>query len=131
MANSRLGKQLSIELYNIDMLQVDLAKKTGLSKATITQVISSRLRERRISPDSLKAICHAFNHDTNIRLLIKHLQDEIERADYDGNSTLNISEIKKHDDSKRNKILAEITSRALYDDNLYSILYELHQLIKI
>jgi len=129
MKSSRIGQRLSLELFNQGIQQKTLADTTKLSQATITQIIASE--KRRISPESLKAICHAFNHETNIRLLISHLQDEIDRSGYDGDNTLNIHESKKHNDSKRAKILAELTSLAMTNDNLYSILFELHQLIKI
>jgi transcriptional regulator with XRE-family HTH domain len=82
MNRSNFGRAIYYHLTAKDLNQVDLAKLTGLSQASISRVIS---RERRPDVPSLRALCNCWpDRESNLRVLIEHLRDEVRRAGHDG-----------------------------------------------
>lgn len=75
---SQLGRVVSMELAGHGQKQVWLAHKTGVNQGTLSRLMSGNMR-----PDieTLAALCGAWpDRVTCVRVLIAHLEDEVERA---------------------------------------------------
>ena len=82
-----IGRALSYEMHRAEITQSALAQRAGLPQPTISQLISSAVR---IAPASLIALSNCWGAETNIRVLIAHLRDEIARAGHDPENTVDI-----------------------------------------
>lgn len=124
---TRFGFQIAWELNKHKMSQSELAKMAGLTQGVISQIIANH--KKRADPNTLKSICQAWpDYQTSVRCIAKHLQDELHRAGFDPDGTLQLVPMQRNA-SKRQKILSELCSRALLDDDIYALLADLMALV--
>jgi len=79
MKHTHLGQCLLEAIGREQTTQRAIAVKAGISHPSITRMIANG---QRPEPDTLLAVCHAFERPNGARVLLGHLRDEIERAGF-------------------------------------------------
>ena len=93
-----IGKVLLFSIRQNKRNQLWLSDKSGVSQPSISQIISGQVR---LTPEALKGLTHCWEDEqTNIRVLMAHLRDEIARSGHNEHSIKffagkNISETKE------------------------------------
>lgn len=78
MKSPHIGKVLLFSIRRNQKSQLWLSEKSGVSQPSISQIISGQVR---LTPEALKGLTHCWEDEqTNIRVLIAHLRDEIARS---------------------------------------------------
>ena len=81
MKSPHIGKVLLFSIRKNQKSQIWLSEKSGVSQPSISQIISGQVR---LTPEALKGLTHCWEDaQTNIRVLIAHLRDEIARSGHD------------------------------------------------
>ncbi len=125
---TRFGFQVAWELHKAKMQQGEFAALAGLSQAAISLIISNE--RKRADPATLRAICQAWPaYDARVRCIIRHLQDELARAGFDPDATVDLIPKKLRNASERQRVLAELSARAILDDDIYALLINLLKLV--
>jgi len=84
MKSPHIGKVLLFSIRKNGKNQLWLSEKSGVSQPSISQIISGQVR---LTPEALKGLTHCWEDaQTNIRVLIAHLRDEIARSGHDEHS---------------------------------------------
>lgn len=125
---TRFGFQVAWELHKTKMQQGEFAAIAGLSQGAISLIISNE--RKRADPATLKAICQAWpDYDARVRCIVKHLQDELHRAGFDPDATIDLIPKRLRNANERQRVLAELTARALLDNDIYALLVDLLNLV--
>lgn len=75
---SQVATAICQELTRCGIKYIDIAKSSGITHGAISQIVSHGFR---LSPGTLKKLTHAWPEPlSNVRILIAHLMDEIDRA---------------------------------------------------
>ena len=75
---THLGRSLLYHLSRHNMKQTELARRTSLPGSSVSELISKGTRPE---PASLRALCNCWpDGASNLRVLIEHLRDEMNRA---------------------------------------------------
>lgn len=83
MKRSHFGESVLYHMRKHDLTQVGLATKAGVAQSSLSQLIS---QPKRPEEPTLKALCTCWpGEETNIRVLIEHLRDEMVRAGHSAN----------------------------------------------
>lgn len=128
MKQTRLGRQLSAEIHKAQISQTDFSRASGISDAMTNKLLYDF--NLRVGPDTLKKICAALKiYSGDIHLLIAHLRDEIQRAGYTPEKTLDIKDITKIEKSERKITLERFQEIAMDNDDLYSIIVDMLSLM--
>jgi lipopolysaccharide biosynthesis regulator YciM len=81
MKSPHIGKVLLFSIRKNQKSQIWLSEKSGVSQPSISQIISGQVR---LTPEALNGLTHCWDDSqTNIRVLIAHLRDEIARSGHD------------------------------------------------
>ena len=125
---TRFGFQVAWELHKSKMQQGEFADVAGLSQSAISLIISNE--RKRADPATLKAICQAWpDYNARVRCVVKHLQDELYRAGFDPDATIDLIPKRLKNANERQRVLAELSARALLDDDIYALLVDLLKLV--
>jgi transcriptional regulator with XRE-family HTH domain len=128
MKRTYIGRSIAIELRESNLTQMEFAHRSGLSQPTLQQIISTAVR---ISPQSLTAVTHNWPHvSTSARVLIAHLRDEIFRAGWDPENTLEIQPKNGPNVRTQAEKNLEILRAHISDENLAELIARLANLIK-
>ena len=78
MNRSYLGNSIMYHLGKHQWTQLSLANKINLAQSSLSQIMS---RPKRPETTTLRALCNCWpDADSNLRVLIEHLRDEMVRA---------------------------------------------------
>jgi len=125
---TRFGFQVAWELHKSKMQQGEFAALAGLSQAAISLIISNE--RKRADPATLRAVCQAWpSYDARVRCVVKHLQDELSRAGFDPDATIDLIPKKLKNSGERRRVLAELSARAILDDDIYALMLDLLKLV--
>ena len=122
-----IGRALSYEMHRAEITQSALAQRAGLPQPTISQLISSAVR---VAPASLIALSNCWDKDTNIRVLIAHLRDEVARAGYDPENSVDILPKDGKDASTRAEQNMTVLQRHISDRDVAALIADIARLLK-
>lgn len=120
-----MGAALSNLISIKETNQSALALKAKISQPAINRLIQGT----RPEVDTLAAICHVWDDENpadGITLLIEHLRDEIERANYN-HETINIAP--RDGSDKYDKLVDTLITAARIDPDIRALLQDLATLI--
>ncbi|MDD3276780.1 MAG: helix-turn-helix transcriptional regulator [Kiritimatiellales bacterium] len=118
-----LGAALSNLISTKETNQTVLSQLSGISQPAINRLIQGT----RPTVETLAALCHAWKDPSDgITLLIEHLRDEIERADYNHES---ISITPRDGSDKYDQLADTLITAARIDPDIRALLQDLATLI--
>ena len=88
MKRSYVARVLDIELKREKITQAEFADRCQITQPSTWRILRGHIR---LAVDTLQRITHCWeDEEVNLRMLVAHLRDEITRAGYDPEQTLDI-----------------------------------------
>lgn len=127
MHRTYLGNSILYHLGKHGMTQLALGEATGMRSSSLSEIIS---KPKRPEASTLRALCTCWpDPESNLRVLIEHLRDEMVRAGHAGEGELEFRPTKPSKGSLE-RDLALLSETAALDVDVAAIVGDLANLLR-
>ena len=127
MKRSHFGSSILYHLNKHERSQSGLADTTGVTQSSLSRLIAGT---QRPEISTLRALCTCWpDPQTNLRVLIEHLRDEMVRAGHSAEGEIDFRPL-DHGQDKIDRTLATLTAAARTDADVAAILADLAHLVR-